>query len=699
MTQILPPITQQDLDKVPISNTPGAYESFIENKFDNTNYSVKDGYIEIIGNDGKIRFVKRFDKTQTLVSTIYSNGIVSGLEIQPITGNTVKITAGKAVFPSGQKDLAEQNVPIPGGTQTVYYIFVDASNVIELSQIVDPDPTQLIIGCVVTSGTAVTGVFYNKRDSLANLFDRFSDLMYALGYFYSGFALTYNANSSSLYCTAGVVHNNPNGDRRWPSNPKITLQKVYYGNVFGEESNTIDVNFLKVISVPSGGPAPVVQNSSVFHFIYIARSTGKYYLLIADRSIQAPLASVTVPQLINVINSVVHGEFLQRHCVLLGAIGVYFNSTANTDIRLIQLHRGLSGARGIGTGLYPSPIDYPGGGILKARIGSYYLFQELDSVILQTAPTLGKGNYVVAYNNKEPNSIEFKEYGHDRSGVSVQYYCSVVYNGYGAPYTAGVNYQWFTSIYYSYTGDFAKNTIRDSSYSNFTDGGIYFADLSSYNSSNIFAVFGEGLRSFYLTVEFPKPLELFGANRLEVKKYNGFSYEKRQLLAPAFIDKMIIFQILNSEQPKAYKKIFDTRRSTNVPPRMITSNILLSNIRAKLKEMYSSTDKIKDTWSCCAIFNMETPDFEYVSVAMPFTPTTDNPPIIPIQPNDVAFLDTAEMDDDTLEHWLFTTNLGGVIRGYDSGITPDKSPYYKSAKITRCITVPYANLPYTGQPT
>lgn len=704
MTKILPDITQTDLGKTVISETEGSYTKFIDNNIDNSVYTIKQGYIEFVESDGSIKFVKRLDNTQTLITTIYSNGIISGLDLQLTTGNVLKITAGKAKFTSGIKSLPEQTIAIPSGTTTLYYLFIDASNMITSSEQYAPDPTQLTLGAVYTSGTSILGIFLNKRDILETLFDRFSDLIYALGYFYSGFALTYDAANSKLVSANGVIHNNPNGDKRWGSVQKVSLQKIYNGNTFGPTSDTINVAFLKEISLPNGSSTTIPANTTAYHFIHIDRSTGKYYLLISDRTIPKPIAQVTIPELASLLNSTNIGQFLEKHCVLLGAIGIYSTATANTEIVLIQIHRGISGARNISTGVYPSPLDYSGGGILKAKIGQYYLFQPVDSYILQTAPTLKIGNYAIKKDNSNPNLVSFTEYK-----KTLQSTKKII---------ANIN---FTSIkviikeflqnklippYLTINGiiKFGTNNTLDSSQMGVSSGLVYsllqntaavLPTAPPYETAEISSITTICLTGGNDTITF----------RIDdiVKsppQIHGYSYADRKSLY-ANQEGMYITQTINNEQPKKYKLLFTRQLQYNtVPTSLIKNDTLKNKLKTKMADLYSKRPEKKESWSVAAkkvMFSAGKQSF--IGYSMNITPSNPNPPILPLQPNDVIYLDSNSMDDDTFEHFLVKSCLAGVLRSDDTTTPKENLPHYDNPYILREIFIPYANIQYKGLPT
>lgn len=633
----------------------------------------------------QINFIKILDLTLPEVGYVKSTGVYEGCVVTKRSATQLNISNGIAFFPQGRKQIISQNITLnAGNTEPILNIFMAFDGKITVTKDDLDNNVYLDLGLVTMSGDTILNVYSRFGSYMPGSIKQISDLLRELGPWLSGCTYSFNTANGSFSRIGGFVNGFYVDKVRVPQSSPVEITKVYKGDVLGQTFTNFTLSSLKEVSV-QGGATPLTTGQIVTHYLALDPATLKTYLFISDYVRSGADNSINIQSIISDINRANKGKLFSDFCVLVGAVAVRFSATTLGNLNFVVLHENLNGARGIGAGVYPSPYDFPNGGDLVSTGTKYTIRFNYFNRIAELMNIYKSGKYLFKYDSNVPNSnIDVVEYGNTNPGVEI---LAMTYSRIA---TARNDYDVYCcNKDRSGVMRFYGQKGYPSGYgSGSAPGGISFVANGVINN------YWGNVYSSYLTCIFPK-LPFF----LPAAGERGFDYSTRTSVVIEK-DKMYILQVYNNVQPSEYSDIFSNLH--NGAKTFPLKDDIVMQIKQKAQIM---KDKVKQlgnipAWStvCLQGLGEETYNTSYMTVSIQKIAALANTltDYFEVQPNDVLHIEDINMNLAKARNFIITTAFGGVFKPLSRDVN---QPYKTEFYTTRIILVPYANLPYTGQPT
>lgn len=647
------------------------YEKFVGITY---RYTTGENTWPVVNYDLSINFVKLLDSSLPEVASLRSYGIYNGCNLTK-SGNTLSLSAGIAFFPQGRKVISAQTINIPApNTELLLYIYMNYAGTITVSKDLIIDNNQLRLGSVTMDGNTILQVFTRQNSFMPGAIREFSDFIYEAGPFLSGATPTFTNTTGILSRIDGFINNFYKTPIRVPKNSQIKITKVYKGDVLGKSYTSLTLADLKEVSTQNGGTA-LTTGQTITHAFCIDPATLETYLFISDNP---TTSTVTTDQtIISQLSNATKGEFFTRFCVLFASITVPFSATTLNQTIFINLHRGITGARGISKGEYPSPIDYPEGGTLLSKNNTYVIEKNtLDRIEEVREESKGIKQII----QKTQNGIGKKEYGFI-SSAKLRFYASSMMAGSASQYDIwGITRKPDETLVF--------DGVKD------IDTTIYNPSLTGIKmeGSTIKSIFGHLLKVSSKESKVPRAPYIYKAQLGGPYSYSGRTTRKRQ-------NQMVIVQVLQNIQPTEFEDLFSSISSTKTYPYNDTAINDLKNQMKALKEKINNKIPKMETWSCSTIFSCSEVGGNQFLYLGPYNASSGKnimPDNFGLQPADIIFLDTIDMTIKQLRHYIVMIAYCGVFK---PKTTDPNNPYKTKPYITRGIHITYADIKYTGTPT
>lgn len=342
-----------------------------------------------------------------------------------------------------------------------------------------------------------------------------------MGWKFSGLAVDIN-DSGWLQISSGTISNWYNENIKVPQTARATF---YYANnsvlttaptftpITAMTMDSTDTG-IKRIAVTGQTIAPIVNNTTAFHFIYLDPSTLKVYIFLGDRANSVtPAITNNADILWRAINAYAKhstmvytaGSVLSKtigmfneNCILLGAIMVNANFTTFSQLKIIPLHKYMGGTGNALHPMIPDPEDYPNGGKLKAKNNVYKIAYDYDGLLISRATAL-KNNYLFMYDDRSEFGIVEAEY----VTTPTPWITLQGMGGFGQ-YVSNLLPDAYTKFYYSYYDHFTYQDVGRSGVSSVSPTIYLSSSTAGYPSYAVAEIFYNAFVVFRNNISMPK---------------------------------------------------------------------------------------------------------------------------------------------------------------------------------------------------